>query len=196
MSVPSYLPEIVALKRSVEETFGASLLTHNAFIALTDAIDKKLREHVSESTLERIWGYSTRAAVAISVRSLDVLSRYVGFATWRAFQEAQKGARESEEFPREGLSSAEILVGQRLRLGWLPDRLITVRRKQDGRFIIEESLHSSLRPGDSFECAWFQKGRPLYLDRFRRFGSDEETRYVAGEHSGLTTLELIITLMR
>ena len=196
MSIPSYLPEITALKGRVEEVFGASLETHNSFIALGDAIEKQTREHVSESTLERIWGYSTRAAEAISVRSLDVLSRYTGYATWSAFKDAQKGNCESEEFPREGLSSSEILVGQRLRLGWLPNRLVTVRRETDGRFTVEESLNSSLRPGDSFECAWFQKGRPLYLDRFRRVDSNNETRYVAGERSGLTTLELIITLMR
>lgn len=191
MSVKANIPEITALKGRVEEVFGASLQTHNSFIALADAIDRALREHVSESTLERLWGYSTRSAEAISLRTLDVLSRYCGFASWKAFKQENKGAVESEEFTRGGISAQDLQPGERLRLGWLPDRMITVCLGTGGRFTVEESVNSGLKPGDSFVCGWFQTGRPLYLDHFRRAGSEEETRYVAGERSGLTVLERI-----
>ena len=189
MSVQANIPEITALRRRVEEMFGASLQTHNAFISLTDAVDKALREHLSESTLERLWGYSTRGADAVSLRTLDVLARYCGFQTWEAFKGDLKGAVESEEFSREGIPAEELLPGDRLRLGWLPNRIIMVRLTEDRRFVVEESLNSSLCPGDSFTCTWLQKGRPLYLDHFRRCDSTEETRYVAGERSGLTMIE-------
>lgn len=53
-----------------------------------------------------------------------------------------------------------------------------------------ESLNSSLKKGDSFECLQIQNGRPLYLDRFRRAGSEEETRYVVGERYGLTCVRV------
>lgn len=188
MSVPANIPQIVSLKRRVEDVFGATLQTHNAFIALADAIERALREHVSESTLERLWAYSTRVADAVSVRTLDVLARYCGFQTWDAFTEADKGAAESEEFPRGGIQSDDLMPGEILKLGWLPDRLITLRKEANGRFTVIDSINSGLKPGDSFECCWFQKGRPLYMDRFRRCGSMEEIRYVAGERSGLTTL--------
>ena len=78
-----------------------------------------------------------------------------------------------------------------IRLGWLPDRLVTVQYLGCHRFAVLESLNSSLKQGDSFECAQIQTGRPLYLDRFRRTGSDAEARYVAGEKNGLTLVELI-----
>ncbi|MBO4434268.1 MAG: hypothetical protein J5769_02300 [Bacteroidales bacterium] len=52
-------------------------------------------------------------------------------------------------------------------------------------------MNSSLRPGDSFVCKLIQLGRPLYMDHFRRNGSSEESCYVAGERSGLTTLTII-----
>lgn len=188
MSIKANIPEIVVLKGRVEEVFGDSLQTHNAFIALADKIERALREHVSESTLERLWGYSTRGADAVSVRTLDVLARYCGAANWKAFTD---GLSESEEFPREGISADSLQPGDRIRLGWLPDRLITVQLADDSRFTVTESLNSSLRPGDSFTCQWFQMGRPMYLDRFRRKGSADEARYVAGERSGLTTLEWV-----
>ena len=53
---------------------------------------------------------------------------------------------------------------------------------------------SCVKPGNdtaSFSCLQFQKGHPLYLDRFRRAGSAKEARYVAGERSGLTECRII-----
>ena len=191
MSVPANIPEIASIRRKTEEIFGSSLQTHNSFISLADAIDRALREHVSESTLERLWGYSTRSADAVSVRTLDVLARYCGFPSWKAYTESNKDAVESEEFRRDGLSLEELRPGDCLSIGWLPDRMVTLRLGDDNRFTVVDSVNSSLRHGDSFVCSWFQLGRPLYLDHFRRKGADEEGRYVAGERNGLTTIEKI-----
>jgi len=177
----------------VEAVYGQSLQTHNAFIALVDTIDSALREHLSESTLERLWGYSTREADAVSLRTLDVLSRYAGAASWADFKSRLKAEtpRESEEFAAEGIDSSSLTPGTELLLGWLPDRRIAVKYLGDNRFEVTSSENSSLQPGDSFSCLKFQKGHPLYLDRFRRAGSAKEARYVAGERSGLTECRII-----
>ena len=189
MSVLANRPEIHVLRQRVEETFGQSLATHNAFLALVDAIGAKLREHISESTLERLWGYSTRDTDAVSLRTLDVLARYVGFDSWKAFCTDLKVSSpvESEEFNGESIVASVLEIGKRLQLGWLPDRQIVLEYLGNNRFVVRESQNSSLKPGDSFECLQFQVGRPLYLDRFRRADSLSETRYVAGERNGLTS---------
>ena len=191
MSISVNIPEITALRRRVEEVFGASLQTHNSFISLSEAVERALREHLSESTLERLWGYSTRESSAISLRTLDVRARYCGNAGWEAFKSGLKGKVESEEFATEGIAVDNLRIGDCIQLGWLPDRLVTIRLEVDGRFSVIDSVNSSLKPGDSFNCTIFQKDRPLYLDHFRRAGSDSESRYVAGERSGLTTLILL-----
>lgn len=193
MSVAVNTPEITALRRQVETISGLALQTHNSFIELSDRIGASLREHISESTLERLWGYSTRGADAVSLRTLNVLSRYVGADSWKGFCAALKEISkvESEEFSGDSVVSSHLQAGARLRLGWLPDRLVTVQYLGCHRFAVLESLNSSLKQGDSFECAQIQTGRPLYLDRFRRTGSDAEARYVAGEKNGLTLVELI-----
>ena len=192
MSVSVNIPEITALRSRVEEKYGESLETHNGFILLVGAIEAEVREHVSESTLERMWGYSTREAAYISLRTLNVLSRYVGASSWKGFCEDLKTSSqvESEEFSGESIVTADLSAGKRLQLGWLPDRMITVEYRGMNRFVVIESLNSSLRPGDSFECLQIQVGRPLYLDRFRRTGADGEARYVAGERSGLTLVKV------
>ena len=191
MSVSVIIPEIVALRQRVEATFGKPLATHNSFIALVDAIESSVKEHLSESTLERMWGYSTRGTDAISLRTLDVLSRYVGAVSWKGFCTDLKESSgvESEEFGGESIISFSLEIGTSLRLGWLPNRLITVQYLGNNRFVVTESLNSSLIPGDSFECLQIQAGRPLYLDRFLRAGSDTESRYVAGEKNGLTLVK-------
>lgn len=192
MSVSVNIPEITALRSRVEEKYSESLETHNGFILLVGAIEAEVREHVSESTLERMWGYSTREAAYISLRTLNVLSRYVGASSWKGFCEDLKTSFqvESEEFSGDSIVTAALSAGKRLQLGWLPDRMITVEYRGMNRFVVIESLNSSLRPGDSFECLQIQVGRPLYLDRFRRTGANGEARYVAGERSGLTLVKV------
>ena len=192
MSVSVERPEIQALRLRVEATYGQPLATHNAFIALVDRIDSALREHLSESTLERLWGYSTRGAQAVSLRTLDVLSRYTGAASWKDFcaELKESGRVESEEFSGDSIVSTRLSPGTCLQLGWLPDRLVTVVYMGNNRFLVQESINSSLNPGDSFECLQIQQGRPLYMDRFRRAGSPTESRYVAGEPHGLTSVSL------
>lgn len=192
MSVSVNIPEITVLRSRVEEKYGKMLETHNGFISLVSDIEAKVREHVSESTLERMWGYSTREADAVSVRTLNVLSRYVGASSWKGFCDDLKNSSqiESEEFSGDSVVSAALVAGKRLQLGWLPDRLITIEYLGKNRFVVIESINSSLQPGDSFECIQIQAGRPLYLDRFRRAGSEKEVRYVAGERSGLTIVEI------
>ena len=82
-------------------------------------------------------------------------------------------------------------MGQCLQLGWLLNRMIILEYLGNNRFAVKESQNSSLRPGDSFECLQIQVGRPLYMDHFRRAGSQTETRYVAGERSGLTLAQVL-----
>lgn len=193
MSVSVNIPEVTVLRTKVEDAYGKPLETHNAFILLVDAIEARVREHLSESTLERMWGYSTREADAISLRTLNVLSQYIGFPSWKAFcaDLKESSPRESEEFGGDSLTSSVLEPGAHIRLGWCPDRQILIEYLGHNRYVIRESVNSSLKPGDSFECLQFQAGRPLYLDRFRRAGSQEEARYVAGEKSGLTIVKVL-----
>ncbi|MCQ2153398.1 MAG: hypothetical protein MJY44_02340 [Bacteroidales bacterium] len=169
-----------------------SLRTHDAFLALVGKIEEALREHLSESTLERMWGYSTREADALSLRTLDVLSKYAGYASWDDFCRRLKDESpvESEELMRDAIFTSALEKGSIVRLGWLPDRLIEAEYLGGSDFIIRSSLNSSLNPGDSFKCLQFQKGAPLFLDHFRRAGEEKEHRYVAGERNGLTVIDI------
>lgn len=192
MSIRSNIPQIAALKSAIEKTAGCPICTHNAFIALVENIENTLREHLSESTLERLWGYSTRETKALSTRTLDVLSRYVGADSWEDFCQRIKAQSpsESEELIGAAIRTDEQKPGTVLKIGWLPDRIIRVRYIGENEWELIEAINSHLCEGDKFKCLLFQKGQPLYLDCFIRAGETKPHRYVAGERNGITLLEI------
>ena len=156
-----------------------------------------MKEHISESTLERVWGYSTRGYDSISLRTLSLLSRFIGDEGFQAFclrlkDEAQI---ESEMFVADAIVTSALEVGDRLQIGWLPDRMIAVRYLGDNRFVVVTSENSSIQSGDKFSCLQMQKGREMYMDLFQRAAetgaSNPDARYVVGQQNGLTTLRVV-----
>ncbi|MBR5898195.1 MAG: hypothetical protein IKZ14_01865 [Muribaculaceae bacterium] len=197
MNFKTDLPQIAALRNRVEETVGFQMKTHNDFVMLVDFIERQLKEHMSETTLERVWGYSTRGYDTVSMRTLSVLARLVNANDWDSFCQMLRNEdqKESEIFTANSILSTNLTVGTRLRIGWQPDRLITVKYLGDNRFEAETTENSSIKPGDSFSCMQFQKGRELYMDMFQRANEtstpDPNARYVVGQRNGLTTLEVL-----
>ena len=195
MSIQANIPQIAALRREVEGRFGTPLHTHTDFVSLTEAIEDTLHEHISPTTLERVWGYSTRHYDTVSRRTLDVLARYAERESWETFCTylKQSAGSESDFFTEGILPVSSLSIGTRLRLGWQPDRVCEVRYLGDYRFVVESVTNGSLRMGDSFSCLQFQLGKLLYMDCFHRADdtSEEHHRYAVGRENGLTLLEII-----
>ena len=195
MSIQTNIPQIAALRREVEGVFGGPLLTHVHFVSLADAIESTLREHISPTTLERVWGYSTRHYDTVSRRTLDVLANYANVGNWDEFCQIiiQRAGTESDFFTDDIVTVSALQVSTRLRLGWQPDRVCEVRYVGEYRFVVEGVTNGSLRAGDSFSCMQFQLGRLLYMDCFLRVGdtSGANQRYAVGRENGLTLLEVV-----
>lgn len=197
MNFKTDLPQIVALRQQVEAKAGITLKTHGDFLRLVKIIEETMKEHISESTLERVWGYSTRGYDSISLRTLSLLSRFIGDEGFQAFclrlkDEAQI---ESEMFVADAIVTNTLEMGDRLQIGWLPDRMIAVRYLGDNRFVVETSENSSIQSGDKFSCLQMQKGREMYMDLFQRAAEtgapNPDARYVVGQQNGLTTLKVV-----
>lgn len=198
MSIPYDLPQIAALKIKVEKMVGTHPSTHTDFLAIVSAVEVSLKEHISESTLERLWGYSTREnkCKTVSVRTLDVLAKYCGFAGWEDFclWLKQEQLKESELFENKSISSSSLSIGDRLKIGWQPDRICVVKYLGDSKFEVESSENTSVSPGDTFKAIQLQLGRPLYMEEFSTVDSSGKRvfgTYAVGEEHGLTTLRLL-----
>jgi hypothetical protein len=197
MNFKTDLPQIVALRQQVEAKAGITLKTHGDFLRLVKIIEETMKEHISESTLERVWGYSTRGYDSISLRTLSLLSRFIGDEGFQAFclRLKDKAQIESEMFVADAIVTNTLETGDRLQIGWLPDRLILVRYLGNNRFVVEDSENSSIQSGDKFSCLQMQKGREMYMDLFQRATEkgtpNPNARYVVGQQNGLTTLKVV-----
>lgn len=194
MNIRSDAPQVVALRNEVEKIAG-TVSSHSVFEKLSGLIEIKCHEYVSVTTLERLWGYSTRGSNNMSVRILDILARFTGSKDFKNFCEEVLKERclESEMFvAKDAIICSELAVGTCIRLAWLPDRVCEVEYIGNNRFFAIRTENSSIRPGDSFSCIQIQKGRELYMDCFARKGEPVGSdRYVVGQLSGLTIVEIL-----
>ena len=182
MSIPTDIPQIAALREAVEARTGHRPATHGDFIVLAQAIGRQLKEHISETTLERLWGYSTRGYENVSRRTLDVLSSFAGHTDWEHFCQ---GSSDSGFIGKADAMAADSLPeGARVRLGWQPDRTAVVRHLGGGNFVAEHCENSKLKEGMTFTCRQFCKGQAAYMEL-------PDGLYVAGKKHGLITLEIL-----
>lgn len=192
MSIRSDIPQIAALREQVESRFGKRLSVHADFMALVAEIEMVQRQHISETTLERVWGYSTRGYDRVSLRTLDVLSLYAQGVDWQQFCASlpQKWGQESEIYNVEQILSSQLTEGDRLEIGWLPDRLCVVRYMGANRFVAEHCENSKMQCGDSFSCLQFVLGKELVMSNFTSpvNPTAEPLNYAVGSLNGLTTL--------
>lgn len=197
MSIKSNIPQISLLRREVESKFGKALKVHADFLALVTEIESLQREHISESTLERVWGYSTRGYDNVSLRTLDVLSQYTKGLTWSDFCKLirEDSERESEFFGVPTIQSCDLQEGALVRIGWLPDRICVVRYLGNNRYEAVECENSTMQPGDTFSCLHFYLGRELVMAQFQRCNEQDcepsENCYVVGQRNGLTLLQYV-----
>ncbi len=196
MSIQRDIPQIIVLRERVESRFGKKLSVHADFLALVAVIEMEQRQHISESTLERVWGYSTRGYNTVSLRTLDVLSHYAEGCDWQEFCEkrASEGGCESELFNTEHIHTRHLAVGDRLQIGWLPDRLCTVRYLGDNRFVAERCENSKMQAGDTFSCLQFSLGKEAILNDFTPSATSTfvaPKSYIVGRKNGLTSLHLL-----
>ena len=193
MGININTPQIIALRNEVERIFG-KITSHSYLQKLSEEIEHKCKEHISVSTLERLWNYSTRNINNISVRILDIISRFVDAENWEHFcQEQQKnGNKESELFEsKNAINCDNLKKGTLIKLGWAPDRICEIEYIGDNRFIATHTQNSSIKPGDSFKCLQMEQGRELYMDCFTREGEEmnnSTARYVVGQSSGITII--------
>ena len=193
MAIPRNIPQVVVLLGKVEQHNGSKPTVHDEFVSLASIISQNTKEYISPTTLERVWGYSTRGYENISLRTLNVLCRYAGYNDWESFCEALKSDSpiESDLFDRESITTDDLRPGDVLVVGWPPNRICEIEYLGCNRFITLKALNAKLQAGDTFSCLAFQLGSPLYLENVTKAdGETKAVRYGAGLRHGLTMLQL------
>lgn len=187
MATKTDSPQVVALLSEVEKTYGRPVKTPADFILLADRIETKTREHISDSTIKRLWKHAL-AYETVSDRTLNVIAQYTGYDHFQDFLDylAKQGRMESELITgKECIKASDLKKGDIVRIAWQPDRECCLRYLGDRQFIVESAQNSKISPQDTFFCSTFIKGRPLYVDDLNHNGEIYE-RYNIGTEHGLS----------
>lgn len=185
-------PQIAALKLEVEKAFGRPVKTPADFVLVADRIESKTREHISDSTIKRLFN-PVLAYNTISSRTLNVISQYAGYDHFEAFCKhlAESGQIESEAIDAtESIKTEDLTPGDLLRITWMPNRELTLKYLGKNQFQVVSSINSSVKTGDTFFCSSFTKGRCLYVDNLLSDGKVSES-YAMGTSHGLTSVTQI-----
>lgn len=182
-------PEILALRMDIEKELQRRIKTPYDFEFLTGVVWERLHEHISPTTLKRLWGYIDGADTTRR-STLCLLSRFLGYEDWEAYMAALTNRTdvESEVFAGEGLSIDDLRAGDKIEVTWLPNRRCVFQYEGDAHFLVTEAENAKLQVGDRFETACFILGKPLYIERLVR-GDEPPTAYVAGAKNGLLKVE-------
>ena len=185
------IPELQYLLELVEKQYGRKLSTTTDFESLSVIIEKATGDLLSSSTLKRLYGYVSLNTIPRKT-TLDILSRFIGNRDYETFRISLSNDPQfsSRFFSAKTVTTSELKAGDRLRIGWPANRIVTLNYLGNDLFEVETSVNASLVKGDRFRQVSFMKGYPLYLSRILRNG-DYTPAYVAGMNSGLNLLEIV-----
>lgn len=185
------MPYIKSLLKQVEIYYGRVIKTTVHFEALSAVVEHQTNERISSSTLKRLWGY-VRDRHEPRIYTLDVLSKYIGYRNFEHFCEVQRSNPDNNSnfFEAFTLSSEDLKIGDRIEIGWSPNRYLILKYLGSSNFIVESSDNSKLLVNDEFSVNSFILAYPLYLSGIIR-DNKVLPSYVAGVKGGLTILSMI-----
>ena len=171
---------------AIEEALGRSVHTPKDFDMLSRRIFDRTGELLSRNTLRRIWG-RIHDDVTPRCTTLDILSRFIGYSSYRSFMDGSQLDEGDSSTPFFGrrLSAVDGLAhGDRIRLTWQPGRVCDVEYNGSQHFSVIYAEKTRLQVGDTFLCGIIIEGEPLYLDQLQH-GDTPPTTYICGRIGGV-----------
>lgn len=181
--------QIEELKKQVEKVAYRKPSTPNDFEYLSEVILKKTRENISKTTLMRIWSYIKENSQT-RISTLNILSRYLNFRDFEAFQEfLENNNEESQQVLNPLIRTDQLKIGQCIEIKWNPNKRMVVEYKRKDLFEVKISENSKVKIGSTFTCSQIIQGQPLHI--FDLTYKDEFFDcYVIGQNHGITDMHI------
>ena len=96
----------------------------------------------------------------------------------------------SDEVLSPHIDAKDLIVDDKVKVSWRPDRRCTFRYLGDLQFEVEAAENSKLKVGNTFYCSLFILGEPLYISRLVQ-GKNPPVDFVVGNKDGLCELEKV-----
>lgn len=179
---------VEALRHALERRAGHALVSPAHFQQLALRAKAEGCGRVSASTLRRFFGY-VRNDHLFTNSTLSTLARLAGYADWTAFCRMcdLEQTADSGFLSQTMVHAYELRSGDRIEVGWLPNRRMELLCLGNNNFRVERTVNAKLAVGDSFQALIFAVGLPLYVSHLVHGGRSGLT-YVAGRAHGLTSV--------
>ena len=174
----------------MEQRLGKPLKSSHDFEALRAFMLAQTNEHLSTSTLRRIWTY-TEGNTVPRESSLDLLSRCIGYRNWIDFETNHPINSDIESSAvtfAEHLSTKDIEPNEIIGLSWLPNRHILIQYCGEDLFKVVKSENSKLQEGNTFYCSLFILHEPLLISKLQQ-GIRTIDLFQLGKRGGLTEIK-------
>lgn len=178
---------IERLKEYIENVAGFKMCTPKNFENLAQGILNETGSLLSPTTLKRLWGYlHEKEQQTPRLSTLNILSRYIGYIDYETFCKYQMVDEECEsDFLNNRFIKADSLSkGQKVKLMWQPDRVITIQYIGLSMFKVLEIKNSKLSPNDIFICNQIVENQPLLLSNLIHENGDP-LNYICGKMGGV-----------
>ena len=182
---------IEKLRQMLKTQFGRDMETPADFSDLSDNIRDKLKcNTMSATTLKRLFGY-IKYDKDISLSSLSLLARYLGYSGWNAFCMNDKS--ESDFISTQVIYTKDLSKGDSVVFEWNPNRCCLVEFLGNDKFLVKDAQNCKLEIGDTFTTTQFILNNPLIITDLVQIRMPENSpkKYVAGNKSGLIKLREI-----
>ena len=176
------------LKTLLCEALDRQMNRSSDFVFLQAYIFERTHENIGLNTLKRIWNYGN-TPVAPRIFTLDVLSKALGYRNFEDLKHfyGDEGAESSDKVLGKVVSSQDLRPGDRVTLCWDPGRRCTVEYLGSNAYRVVSSERTKLKPGNTFQTAFFATGSPLILSNLVQDDSFA-TLYEIGRKTGVTQL--------
>lgn len=179
----------MTLKQLLSERAGYDISTPHGAEKLQKDILAATGENLSVNTVKRLAGvipYESQPRLS----TLEILSGYLGFPDLKSLLLLLYGISSEFDIPDNFIAAFNLPSEQRMLLEWSPGRKVILRHKEGEEYIVEDSLNSKLRNGDSVLLGYVAQGAPLLIRNVVRDGQSLG-EYSAATDSGLTKVTLL-----
>lgn len=196
-SIPALTPSISVLIKAVTSKYNEIKSDDEKPLDTTEGIftlkDKYLNAKISDDTLRRLLGLKS-GYKSVRKFTLDVLSRYVGYADWEDFNVRNadsEGVQSYINTQKATIVSAKLSEGDRVELSWLPDRKCLLEYLGENKYKVIESINSStLAESDTLCFSAVTLGEPLKADNLQK-GETLYKEVILGKKDGISYAKVL-----
>lgn len=178
--------QLSILRNDIEQRLNHPIKTPADFVTLSEEIEQTTKQHLSTSTLKRLWGY-VKSSTTHRADTLNLLAVFLGYGSWQEY--LRNKVVESDFLHSDQVLSQNLNPGDVVEFSWNPDRHCQVVCQADGTFRVTRAVNCKLKEGDTFKALGFFCGQPLYVTGLEH-GGESGLSYMCGRTHGLTEVKI------